>query len=141
MSNFLFDHVDLFVRCDAYTLFLESHKDAKLAGQCYGRDFHESTDDKDVVGGAVAAADKGKILQISMKHEIYDIYRIHFNGHFAITILMGIFSEDTITVFEEINFGGPFTTITTNTNISSPVISRSIFITGIHSNIPNRFES
>ena len=72
-----------------------------------------------------------------MKPEICDIYRIHFNGH--VTILMWIFSEDTITVFEEINFGGPFTTITTNTNISSPVISRSIFITGIYSNIPNIF--
>ena len=42
------------------------------------------------------------------------------------------YTEDTITVFDEINFEGPFTTITTNVNISNPVIARSVIITGMY---------
>ena len=49
-------------RCAAYSLFLTSYKDSDLAGNCYGRGFHEDTDviEEGVVGGIVAPGDKGR---------------------------------------------------------------------------------
>ena len=56
----------------------------------------------------------------------------YFKDDKTLTLLMMFHAEDTINVFDKINFEGPFTTITANVNISTPVITRSVIITGMY---------